>query len=107
MIAKKRRVARNIKIRQLSKFFIECNKLMTEQEYSEVSKLKKPQTVLSINIMFGTYEKMLKELELGPLAKEVIALKPKPKPKPAVKKPKAPAKPRVVKPAKAKESKDE
>ena len=80
---------------------------MTEQEYSEVSKLKKPQTVLSINIMFGTYEKMLKELELGPLAKEVIALKPKPKPKPAVKKPKAPAKPLVVKPAKVKESKDE
>jgi hypothetical protein len=107
MIAKKRRIARNIKIRQLSKFFIECNKLMTEQEYSEVSKLKKPQTVLSINIMFGTYEKMLKELELGPLAKEVIALKPKPKPKPAVKKPKAPAKPLVVKPAKVKESKDE
>ena len=105
MIAKKRRVAKNIKIQQLSKFFIENNKLMTEQEYSEVSKLKKPQTVLSINLMFGTYEKMLKELELGPLGKEVIALKPKPKP--ATKKPKAPAKPRVVKPAKAKESKDE
>jgi len=105
MIAKKRRVAKNIKIQQLSKFFIENNKLMTEQEYSEVSKLKKPQTVLSINLMFGTYEKMLKELELGPLGKEVIALKPKPKP--AIKKPKAPAKPRVVKPAKAKESKDE
>lgn len=105
MIAKKRRVAKNTKIQQLSKFFIENNKLMTEQEYSEVSKLKKPQTVLSINLMFGTYEKMLKELELGPLGKEVIALKPKPKP--AIKKPKAPAKPRVVKPAKAKESKDE
>ena len=105
MIAKKRRVAKNTKIKQLSNFFIRHNKLMTEQEYKEVSKLEKPQETLSIQLMFGSYEAMLKELELGPLAKEVIALKPKPKP--ATKKPKAPAKPRVVKPAKAKESKDE
>lgn len=105
MIAKKRRVAKNTKIKQLSNFFIRHNKLMTEQEYKEVSKLEKPQEALSIQLMFGSYEAMLKELELGPLGKEVIALKPKPKP--AIKKPKAPAKPRVVKPAKAKESKDE
>ncbi len=78
---------------------------MTEQEYKEVSKLEKPQETLSIQLMFGSYEAMLKELELGPLAKEIIALKPKTKP--ATKKPKAPAKPRVVKPDKATESKDE
>ena len=55
--------------------------------------------------MFGTYDDMLQYLEVGPKAEEIKLLKPKPKP--AVKKPKAPAKPKVVKPAKAKESKDE
>lgn len=105
MTARKRRISKNVKVTQLSNFFIKRKKLMTEQEYKEVSKLEKPQEALSINLMFGSYEAMLKELELGPLGKEVIALKPKPKP--AIKKPKAPAKPRVVKPAKAKESKDE
>jgi len=105
MIARKRRIAKNIKIKALSNFFIRHNKLMTEQEYKEVSKLEKPQESLSIKLMFGSYEEMLKELELGPLGKEVIALKPKPKL--VTKKPKAPAKPRAVKPAKEKESKDE
>ena len=105
MTARQRRISKNTKIKQLSNFFINHNKFLTEEEYAEISRVSKPLQLFQLRNLFGSYDEMLKELELGPLGKEVIALKPKPKP--AIKKPKAPAKPRVVKPAKAKESKDE
>lgn len=95
------RLAKNSNILKLSRLFINHSKILTEEEYIEVSRLSKPLQIVELRKLFGSYEAMLKELELGPLGKEVIALKPKPK------KPKAPAKPRVAKPAKAKESKDE
>ena len=90
-------------IRQLSKFFIKKNKWITEEEYKKIHKYSKPLPTYKLLRIFGTYEDMLQYLEVGPLAEEIKLLKPKP----AVKKPKAPAKPRVAKPAKAKESKDE
>ena len=99
------RLAKNRNILKLSRLFIKHNKFLTEEEYAEISRVSKPLQLFQLRNLFGSYDEMLKELELGPLGKEVIALKPKPKP--AIKKPKAPAKPRVVKPAKAKESKDE
>ncbi|MDA9581398.1 hypothetical protein N9R80_00240 [bacterium] len=106
-LGKKIRINKNRNIEKLSRYFIEQGKILEEKEYGDVSKREKPLGLSNLVSVFGSYEAMLKELELGPLAKEVIALKPKPKPKPAVKKPKAPAKPLVVKPAKVKESKDE
>ena len=100
-LGKKIRISKNRNIEKLSRYFIEQGKILKEKEYGEVSKREKPLGLPNLVSIFGSYEAMLKELELGPLGKEVIALKPKPK------KPKAPAKPRVAKPAKAKENKDE
>ena len=92
-------------INRLSNFFIKNNRWITEEEYRQIHKYQKPLPTYTLLRMFGTYDDMLQYLEVGPKAEEIKLLKPKPKP--AVKKPKAPAKPKVVKPAKAKESKDE
>jgi len=90
-------------IEKLSKFFIKKNKWITEEEYKSIHKYSKPYPTYKLLNIFETYKDMLQYLEVGPMAEEIKLLKPKP----AVKKPKAPAKPRVAKPAKAKESKDE
>ena len=90
-------------INSLSKFFIKKNKWITEEEYKSIHKYSKPYPTYKLLSIFGTYKDMLQYLEVGPMADEIKLLKPKP----AVKKPKASAKPKTVKPAKAKESKDE
>jgi len=90
-------------ILSISKYFVKNNKWVTEEEYNKIGRLSTPCLPQNLYRIFGTYKDMLQYLEVGPMAEQIKLLKPKP----AVKKPKAPAKPRVAKPAKAKESKDE
>ena len=100
---KNRQQAKYQAIVRISKYFVRNKKWVTEEEYNKIGRLSTPCLPRNLYRIFGTYKNMLQYLELGPMAEEIKLLKPKP----AVKKPKAPAKPRVAKPAKAKESKDE
>ena len=101
--AKARQQAKYQAIVRISKYFVRNKKWVTEEEYNKIGRLSTPCLPKNLYRIFGTYKDMLQYLEVGPMAEDIKLLKPKP----AVKKPKAPAKPRVAKPAKAKESKDE
>ncbi len=98
-----RKQAKYKAIVNISKYFVRNKKWVTEEEYNKIGRLSTPCLPKNLYRIFGTYKDMLQYLEVGPMAEEIKLLKPKP----AVKKPKAPAKPRVAKPAKAKESKAE
>ena len=100
---KERQRAKYQAIVNISKYFVKNKRWITEEEYNKIGRLSTPCLPQNLYRIFGTYKDMLQYLEVGPMAEEIKLLKPKP----AVKKPKAPAKPRVAKPAKAKESKDE
>jgi len=101
-LGRKLRIKKADKVRRLSLFFIKHKKLMKEAEYEQVSRLEKPMRLPQLKSLFGNYEEMLQCLESGPYSSQIKALKPKP-----VIKPKAPAIPKKVEPAKAEESKDE
>jgi hypothetical protein len=102
-LGKQRQRAKYQAIVNISKYFVKNKRWVTEEEYNKIGRLSTPCLPQNLYRIFGTYKDMLQYLEVGPMAEDIKLLKPKP----AVKKPKAPAKPRVAKPAKAKESKDE
>ncbi len=91
----------------LAKFFLFKKKIYTEEEYKTLSRFKVPFKYTTLVNLFQTYSNMLSILDEGRYAQEIKALKPKPKPAPKVEVKKAPAQPKKVEPAKAKESKDE
>ena len=100
---KNRQQAKYQAILRISKYFVKNKVWVTEEDYNKLGRLSTPCLPKNLYSIFGTYKDMLQYLEVGPMADEIKMLKPKP----AVKKPKASAKPKTVKPAKAKESKDE
>jgi hypothetical protein len=102
-LGKQRQRAKYQAIVNISKYFVKNKRWVTEEEYNKIGRLSTPCLPQNLYRIFGTYKDMLQYIEVGPMAEDIKLLKPKP----AVKKPKAPAKPRVAKPAKAKESKDE